>query len=196
MNTVKLYNGTKVKVKDSYEGADFYLLYDLRGNAIDECRNCHALAYREDLRGGIDDWLCPKCSVPTGEYCIECKHEFVIFPDGEDERDLAEVVSLLQGTQRKCIDCLKEGDNMKTKTIKHYQWLCENCKTYDDGEGIISFCPLHASALELLEALKIAKKFLSDHLDDCPAYLITHGGDCACGYGTVVNAIAKAEGRK
>lgn len=31
--------------------------------------------------------------------------------------------------------------------------LCENCDTYDDGEGIVQFCPLHESAGELLKTL-------------------------------------------
>ena len=32
--------------------------------------------------------------------------------------------------------------------------LCKNCHTYDDGEGIVCFCPLHEAAEEMLEALQ------------------------------------------
>lgn len=111
METITLYNGTKVKVTDQHKGHSYYLCYDSKGQPIDECRNCLSLAYRDDLRGGIDDWACPKCIKGTGEFC-ECGYEFVIFPDGEDERDLAEVVSVLDSKPaRECIDCLEKGDS-------------------------------------------------------------------------------------
>lgn len=38
--------------------------------------------------------------------------------------------------------------------------LCENCDTYDDGEGIVQFCPLHESAEILLEAVQEAWRAL------------------------------------
>lgn len=40
--------------------------------------------------------------------------------------------------------------------------ICDNCATYDDGEGIIEFCSVHASARELLD---VCKSLLDEHSD-------------------------------
>ena len=50
-----------------------------------------------------------KCK-PTGEHCPGCGYEFVIFPNGEDERDLAAMVSMFKDTSKNlCIDCLEKS---------------------------------------------------------------------------------------
>ncbi len=57
---LKLWNGKTVEVKDTHsQGDDFYLCYDLKDQAIDQCRDCGKYAYRADLDGSIDDWTCP-----------------------------------------------------------------------------------------------------------------------------------------
>lgn len=60
--------------------------------------------------------------------------------------------------------------------------LCLNCQTYDDGEGIVAFCPLHKAAPALLEALKAV---LDEH-SDCTG--------CASS-NQALATIAAAEGR-
>jgi formamidopyrimidine-DNA glycosylase len=62
MQTIRLWNNNKVKVREvDSEGNDFYFCYDLKDNPIDVCRTCGQLAYREELEGNIDNWLCPQC---------------------------------------------------------------------------------------------------------------------------------------
>jgi hypothetical protein len=62
MRTIRLWNNKKVAVRDQdSEGADFYFCYDLEDKPIDICRNCGEFAYREELDGDMDNWLCPQC---------------------------------------------------------------------------------------------------------------------------------------
>lgn len=42
---------------------------------------------------------------------------------------------------------------------------CPDCTTYDDGEGIVAFCPLHKAASELLEACKTALSYIQTEVD-------------------------------
>lgn len=49
-------------------------------------------------------------TTPTGEHCQACGYEFVIFPDGTDERDLAATISVMDDTKPVCIDCAEAAE--------------------------------------------------------------------------------------
>ena len=68
-----------------------------------------------------------------------------------------------------------------------YQHACIECRTLAEGTYPLGMCRLHASAQELLEALKLAYKALDTDTEQNPQDTILME--------TIECAIAKAEGR-